>query len=730
MKLIETKTGNPTEGMTLEQKVKFLQETPFLTTGQAASFAACSQQTVIRACDDGDLRCRRVGNNKARRILHSDFEAWLDSMWVPQRGTQSRQAGETQREVIRSQKKRKPGWLETRTRQGNSRTWQIQTRRGRNHMSKNYSPNGSQAKGEKPTARITSDRPPSQSTRLVELSRSCELFHDAENTGFAVITRDGHNETYRIRSKPFRDWLARQFHAKHASTPGTQSLQDAIAVIEGGAVFEGTLASVGVRIAGNDERVVLDLANDHWQSVVIDRDGWRIENQVPERFIRPRAMMSLPTPEPCPDGLALFRKFLNARNEELPLLVAWLIGALRATGPYPILALHGEPGSSKSNTSRMCRQLVDPNKADLRSAPRSERDLVIMASNSWIVTLDNVSSVSDWLSDALCRVATGGGMATRELYSDGDEAIFNVTRPILINGIEEVANRSDLLDRCLLMKLPTIPKQGRKPESELWREFDAAKPRILGWLLDCVSGAIRHLPTTTVDQLPRMADFAQWVVAAETTVGWESGRFLGSYSGNRKEANVVAIESSVIGTALMKLLKATGSFEGRLPQNCETNSAPCADEKTLKQWDHDKSGFPKDGRSLSGKLRRLALNIRQEDYQVDLDLRIGGRRILRIGPQICARPAECAEDSVKREQNANDVAPKIMTFAPKIMTFAPENDVCAENGNVCAQPKPRKNRGLAQMTVWVLIYSLILKRTMKATNGLNLEPDPNDCGWL
>src|SRR5262249_30177683 len=131
------------------------------------------------------------------------------------------------------------------------------------------------------------------------------------------------------------------------------------------------------------------------------------------------------------------------------LVVSWLLAALRPVGPYPVLVVYGEQGSAKSSLVRVLRALVDPNTAALRRPPREERDLVIAATNGWLIALDNLSHLPDWLSDGLCCLATGSGFATRELYTDADEAIFAARRPVVLNGIEEVATRGDLLDRAI-----------------------------------------------------------------------------------------------------------------------------------------------------------------------------------------------------------------------------------------------------------------------------------------
>src|SRR5262249_8821736 len=186
----------------------------------------------------------------------------------------------------------------------------------------------------------------------------------------------------------------------------------------------------------------------------------------------------------------------NIRNDDdWRLLVAWLVATLRPTGPYPVLVVHGEQGSAKSTLGRVLRALVDPNKAALRTTPRDERDLVIAATNGWIIAFDNLGHVSKQLSDALCRLATGTGFATRALYTDTEEVIFEAQRPIVLNAIEELATEGDMLSRAMILYLPSIPGDKRQDEQTYWRNFAATQAQILGALCDIVSTALRRLPT-------------------------------------------------------------------------------------------------------------------------------------------------------------------------------------------------------------------------------------------
>src|SRR5262249_19586522 len=151
------------------------------------------------------------------------------------------------------------------------------------------------------------------------------------------------------------------------------------------------------------------------------------------------------------------RRFVNVSDKDWPLVAAWLVASLRPIGPYAILCLHGEHGSGKSTQISKLRELVDPNTAPIRGEPKNAHDLMIAANNGWLIALDNLSYVPPWLSDCLCRLSTGGGFSTRTLYENDEETIFEATRPISINGIEELATRGDLIDRSLFVSLPTIP---------------------------------------------------------------------------------------------------------------------------------------------------------------------------------------------------------------------------------------------------------------------------------
>lgn len=458
----------------------------------------------------------------------------------------------------------------------------------------------------------------SQASLLVELVEGAgfDLFHSAgdDSEAYATVPVGDHLETWRVQAKGFRRWLARRFYEESSKAPGAQALQDALNVLTGKAIFEGRECEAPIRLAEHGDAIYLDLCNGQWHSVEITPRGWRVldSRSVPVRFVRRRGMLALPTPLSggCVDEL---RKFVNVPNDDdWTLLIAWLVAALRPTGPYPVLAINGEQGSAKSSLCRFLRALFDPNVAPLRRPPKDEHDLIIAATNGWCVAFDNLSGLPAAMSDALSALATGSGFGKRELYSDNEETLFAAARPIILNGINSAATRSDLLDRAVALTLPPISEEQRRDEAVFRPAFAAALPGILGGLLDAVSAALHNVGTVKLDRLPRMADFARWVTATEPALGWEAGRFMRAYASNRGAANTLVIESTAIGPAILALMAERCQWDGTIGELLG-KLGETVDERIRKG-----KYWPSDARRLADHLRRLGPSLRSAGIGVTL----------------------------------------------------------------------------------------------------------------
>ena len=450
----------------------------------------------------------------------------------------------------------------------------------------------------------TGGRGPTQADILIDLAQSAELFHAPDGTGFADLEINGHRETWPIRSKGFRRWLARRFYDATQGAPSSEALASVLNVIEAKAHFDAPEREVYVRVGGLDGRLYVDLGDGSWRAVEIDVSGWRVIDNPPVRFRRAAGMQPLPMPVRGGSVEAL-RSFLNLKTDtDFVLVVAWTLACLRDRGPYPVIVLSGEQGSAKSTFSAILRALLDPNTAPLRALPREDRDLFIAASNGYVLAFDNVSGLPAWISDTLCRLATGGGFAVRQLYTDQDEVLFDATRPVILNGIEDIITRPDLADRAILMMLEPIPEERRRPEQELWAAFEEERPRILGVLLDAVVEGLKRLPETRLEKLPRMADFALWATACETAL-WPTGTFWSAYCGNRDEAVEGVIDADPIATGVRAVMATrtvwTGTASDLLGALAEVVGERVAKSKT----------WPDGPRALAGRLRRAATFLRK-----------------------------------------------------------------------------------------------------------------------
>jgi hypothetical protein len=458
----------------------------------------------------------------------------------------------------------------------------------------------------------------SQATLIIELVKesNAELFHDEEHTAFATITIDDHRETHRVHSRNFRKWLGLLHYRQTQTAANAQAVTDAITTLEGMALYDGPEFTTYIRIAPFESSIVIDVGDTGWNSIVVTADGWRVcgSNETPVRFRRAAGMRPLVL-SVRGGSLSELRPFVNIGNDEQwALYLSWMVAAYRPKGPYPVLAVHGQHGSAKSSLCRFTRALIDPSTTPLRRPPREERDLMIAAANSWVVSFDNLSGISPSLSDSVCVLSTGGGFATRELFSDADERLFSATRPTMVNGIDDLATRSDLLDRCINLKLPVIADDQRRDETEMEAAFERVAPRILGALLDAASMAIRNHASVKLVRKPRMADFAMWAVAAEPALGIPQGSFLNTYLKNRDEASVLAVESSIIGPVIQAVMANRESWEGTAKELLNLiNDAKYSDEQTRKRKE-----WPKGARAVRSALDRLAPNLRAIGIEVGL----------------------------------------------------------------------------------------------------------------
>lgn len=396
----------------------------------------------------------------------------------------------------------------------------------------------------------------SAATSLVEIAYrpGIKLFHDGFERTFISVTEADSTRTMLLSSTAAARWLKYQFYKSNERAISDSAFKEALGTLMAKAQYENDARRVYLRLAKVDDKMVFNLADDHGTQVVVDKNGWSITNEPLAAFVNTSSMAKMPMPERG-DNTALFsfQKLMGLSNDNFYRVLAFLICCLRPEGPYLLLLLEGEQGSGKSILSEFIKKIIDWGQARNVRLPNDSRDLMIQAQSSHLIVFDNVSGIKPEISDALCSLSTGGGFATRKLYTDNELQIFDEIRPLIINGIIGMVNRPDLLERCLSLRLPSMPDAQRQSEANLRDKFYTLLPQLMGELFDIVSCAIRRLDEVEAPKAFRMADAAQWLVAAEPATRLPHGALIEALSNSQKDIVLELMASDSLAIALTKV---------------------------------------------------------------------------------------------------------------------------------------------------------------------------------
>lgn len=447
-------------------------------------------------------------------------------------------------------------------------------------------------------------KPRPQSAVLIDIGKRHELFRDHGGDAYARVRTGNRLAVVAVGGSEYREILGREYFAATGKGANRNAVGDAVSTLSAIAKYEGASEAVFLRVADAAHGIEIDIGDDTGDAVIVTAGGWRI-GRASVNFRRSGKPQGLPRP-----GNADFSKIwrhVNVAEEDRPLIAAWLLAAMRPRGPYPIALLIGEQGTGKSSTSRALKRLTDPSTVMLRGPPREDRDLLVAAISSWCVALDNLSGINPQLSDCLCRLSTGGGFSARKLYSDTDETLLEIQRPAIINGIDDIANRPDLADRCLHLLLP--PLQSRRTEAEMARDFAADAPGIFAALLNGLALAVKDHATVRLEKPPRMADFATWAVAGLPALGFTGAAFLDAYQRNRAHLADLAVEASPVASALLTFMGARDNWAGSsadlLGRLADTSPGAAGSQS-----------WPRSPKGLLGALRRVAPALRSAGITV------------------------------------------------------------------------------------------------------------------
>jgi hypothetical protein len=443
-----------------------------------------------------------------------------------------------------------------------------------------------------------------QTADLFELGKQHAevVLDEVSKHAVARITLDGERVDCPVKSRTFKNWLTRLYQQEKGKPALGVNLENAVNNVA--AAYTKKVRTY-CRVARVRDEVYYDLCSGG-KVVEVTRDGWRVLEKSPVFFLRGADMS--PQVEPVRDGtVADLTRLVNVAGDEFPLLVAFLLDAMKGQKPYLFASVHGPQGTGKSWVLHVVKSLIDPSKlANGLAVPKTDMDLFVLARHRHLIDFDNVTRIPAGISDALCRLSTGSGAATRTLYTNDEETVFGGANPCLFNGIPDFVERADLQGRTVSLSLPQITDAARRAEAELGREFDRLKPGILGAIFNLVSNGLRNLDTVPAIGGPRMMDSYRWLKACEVGTGL---KLADVYKDHVEGAMADHATNDPLVQALLAAL--TDHF-GRRPKTGHiwTGTASALYDTIKQTWLTDtrkeENQIPGNGRLLSNRLMMLA----------------------------------------------------------------------------------------------------------------------------
>ncbi|MBO2456552.1 hypothetical protein [Actinomadura violacea] len=435
--------------------------------------------------------------------------------------------------------------------------------------------------------------------RLVDLAEAnYRVFLGQDGEPYAAEL-DGSSIVRPLRGRAgLRQQLSLDAFTQTGKPPSTSALSDALNVLEAKATVAPPEV-VHLRVARAGNRLVIDMGTQDGRLIECGPDGWKITTSAPVLFRRTALTGAMP--EPLPNGtLDAFRSGLNADEENFRLIVGWMLHTLIPDEPHPVLGLVGEQGTAKTTGAKHIVGIIDPSPAPTRSAPKDAEDWAVTASGSWVVPLDNISSIPPWFSDALCKAVTGDAMTRRALYTNSDLAVLAFLRPVLMTSIEAGALRGDLAERMLPIELQRINPAQRRPESDVRAAYEAALPGTLGALLNLLCNVLAALPDVQATNLPRMADFTRFLIALDKVTGWTTRE---DYEDTFTDLADNVIDGDPFATAIRDRVHKWGASDGT------AKDLLAWAEKPLDVWQavdtRAPKGWPRTPRGAAGALARV-----------------------------------------------------------------------------------------------------------------------------
>ena len=398
---------------------------------------------------------------------------------------------------------------------------------------------------------------------LTGLVNKKDLIKSDSNEILIEINIQSSKEMVSIKSEKFKQWLIKEYYKIQKEIPNQDNINKVVSLLEAlGLDAKHSNIKLDNRIVKVNNEIIYDLNNPQNQVVIVSKGKYEVVNNSATAFKRHDIMQSQVTPIQYEDLSILDKYFRYKDINHLILQKVAIVASFIPDIPRPIVILHGQKGSSKTYTMKIIKSLIDPSSVPVISMPKKIDDMVSILTNNYYPCIDNIRRIDDDRSDLLCTSVTGGGFIKRKLYTNNDPQAMFFKRAMMLNGINVVARQADLLDRSILLELERIPDDERKLESELDREFNIDKPKIIGAIFYTLCKAMQIYEEIDIEKYERLADFTKWGYAIAEVSGIGGEVFLNAYSKNKKTINLEAVLASELGNAIYILMKDKLEWQG------------------------------------------------------------------------------------------------------------------------------------------------------------------------
>jgi hypothetical protein len=381
---------------------------------------------------------------------------------------------------------------------------------------------------------------------LIKIASTIPIRVTTDNEPYADLDQG----TYPVGSDAFLSALDHAYgQQRSGARAGETTLSDAVAKISRDSkLYIKERCPAFIRNGYDGQNIYVDLGQDVPRCVKITaEDPWTIIEKPPIIFKRTGGGSQRPLPHPTIGGsVDALRQFINvADDNQWVLLVAWLLNTFNPFGTYPILLIQGGEGSAKSTAASILRRIIDPAVPELLMYPKSPETIITDAYHNFLLTYDNLSGISNETSDTLCVVSSGAGFAARTLYTNLGRTAFEFKRPVVLNGIDNIARRNDFASRSLLLYFEKVKQRYTLEKVEAG--VRAIVPGILGQLYSAVGRALREYQTTSIaGHEHRLSDFVRWSLAGLPALGITADQFGSAMGANENAVGQSVIENDIV----------------------------------------------------------------------------------------------------------------------------------------------------------------------------------------